>query len=102
MAYPGLWSRTAWEERLTVDVPPQLTAREMLAAELRHARALAGISGRVLARRTGISQSKVSDDPRLAALEKFRLLGAGNRCWSSSEVNRGRTPTNRLRCPLRR
>jgi transcriptional regulator with XRE-family HTH domain len=45
---------------LTVDVPSQLTARELLAAELRHARALAGISGRVLARRAGISQSKVS------------------------------------------
>jgi transcriptional regulator with XRE-family HTH domain len=37
-----------------------LSARELLAVELRRVRDLAGVSGRELARRVGISQSKVS------------------------------------------
>lgn len=41
-------------------VSSQLSARERLAVELRQARDLSGVSGRELARRIGISQSKVS------------------------------------------
>jgi transcriptional regulator with XRE-family HTH domain len=76
---------------LTEGKPTVLSARETLAAELRRGREIAGVSGRELARRAGLSQSKVSRIESGATLPTVPEVAA----WSEA-VNATEAGTQRL------
>jgi transcriptional regulator with XRE-family HTH domain len=61
------------------------TPRQQLGAELRRLRALAGVSGRQLAQRTGLSQSKVSRIERGDAIASVPELAQWLECSSATD-----------------